>query len=262
MNHHDIRVRIAPSPTGNLHVGTARTALFNYLFAKKNKGKFILRIEDTDIERSKEEYIQNIYDSLKAMGLEWDEGPDVNGPYGPYKQSDRSEIYHVYANKLIAKGAAYLCWCTQEELDAEKEKSIAEKGQYIYSRRCANLTLEQIERFKQEGRKPTIRFSVPERHVEFNDLVKGKLDFDMSLMGDFVIMKSNGTPTYNFAVVANDIDMKISHVIRGEDHISNTPKQLLIYEALGIEPPKICACRDDPGILTGQNYPNVMGQQQ
>jgi len=233
MENQNIRVRIAPSPTGFLHVGTARTALFNYLFAKRNNGSFILRIEDTDLERSKQEYIQNIYDSLKTMGLKWDEGPDIGGPYPPYQQSDRFDIYKKYAEKLVEQGDAYYCWCTQEELDAEKEIALKEKGTYKYSQRCKNLTPEQIDQYKKEGRIPTIRFEVPARRLKFHDIVKGELDFDLELISDFVIMKSNGTPTYNFAVVIDDMEMKISHVIRGEDHISNTPRQILIYEALG-----------------------------
>jgi len=233
-----IRVRIAPSPTGFLHVGTARTALFNFLFARKNKGKFILRIEDTDLERSEDKYTQNIYDSLKAMGLSWDEGPDIGGPYAPYKQSERLDIYSKYAKKLLESGHAYYCWCTQEEIDAEKEKHVDGKNAYMYSGKCKNLSPLEVEKYRNEGRMPTIRFSVPSRKLVFNDLVKGKLDFDTGLIGDFVIMKSNGIPTYNFAVVVDDAEMRISHVIRGEDHISNTPKQILIYEALGISSPE------------------------
>ncbi|MBQ2644987.1 glutamate--tRNA ligase [bacterium] len=235
----DIRVRIAPSPSGNLHVGTARTALFNYLFAKKNNGKFVLRIEDTDLERSNEAYTQNIFDSLKALGLNWDEGPDVGGNYGPYKQSERFDIYPKYAQMLVEKGFAYECFCTQEELEAEKEESVKNKTAHVYSGRCRNLSEEEKEKFRQEGRKPSIRFHVPkDKEIVFNDLVKGELKFNSNLIGDFVIMKSNGTPTYNFAVVIDDMLMKINHIIRGEDHISNTPKQILIYEALGAEVPK------------------------
>jgi glutamyl-tRNA synthetase len=238
MENQNIRVRIAPSPTGFLHVGTARTALFNYLFAKKYNGSFILRIEDTDLERSEEQYVQNIYDSLKAMGLNWDEGPDVGGAYPPYKQSDRFDIYKKYADQLVQSGHAYYCWCTQEELESEKEKATLEKQMYIYTGKCKNLTDEQIQQYKKEGRIPTIRFSVPKRQLNFDDIVKGKLEFDTALIGDFVIMKSNGTPTYNFAVVIDDMEMKISHIIRGEDHISNTPKQILIYEALKAKIPE------------------------
>ena len=235
----DIRVRIAPSPSGNLHVGTARTALFNYLFAKKNNGKFVLRIEDTDLERSNEAFTQNIFDSLKALGLNWDEGPDVGGNYGPYKQSERFDIYPKYAQMLVEKGFAYECFCTQEELDAEKEESVKNRRAHVYSGRCRNLTEEQKAQFRAEGRKPSIRFHVPQgREIVFDDMVKGELKFKTDLIGDFVIMKSNGTPTYNFAVVIDDMLMKINHIIRGEDHISNTPKQILIYEALGAEVPK------------------------
>ncbi len=239
MDNKEVRVRIAPSPSGNLHIGTARTALFNYLFAKKNNGKYVLRIEDTDLDRSSQAYIQNIYDSLKALGLNWDEGPDVGGPYGPYQQSERFDIYPKYAQKLIDAGYAYECFCTQEELDAEKQESIKNKKPHVYSGRCRHLSEEEKAKLRAEGRKPSIRFHVPESgETKFTDMVKGDLKFDNSLIGDFVIMKSNGTPTYNFAVVIDDMEMKISHIIRGEDHISNTAKQILIYEALGAEIPQ------------------------
>ena len=242
----EIRVRIAPSPSGNLHVGTARTALFNYLFAKKNNGKFVLRIEDTDAERTSQAYIDNIFDSLKALGLNWDEGPDVGGPYGPYTQSERFDIYPKYVQELLDKGFAYECFCTPEELEAEKEEATKNKKAYVYSKKCENLTEEEKAKLKAEGRKPAIRFSVEKAQkafhdspiIHFEDLVKGDLHQDTSLIGDFVIMKSNGSPTYNFAVVIDDMLMKISHIIRGEDHISNTFKQILIYEALGAEVPK------------------------
>ena len=239
MDNKEVRVRIAPSPSGNLHIGTARTALFNYLFAKKNHGKYVLRIEDTDLDRSSQAYIQNIYDSLKALGLNWDEGPDVGGPYGPYQQSERFDIYPKYAQKLIDAGYAYECFCTQEELEAEKQESIKNKKPHVYSGKCRHLTEEQKTKYRAEGRKPSIRFHVPDSgETKFTDMVKGDLKFDNSLIGDFVIMKSNGTPTYNFAVVIDDMEMKISHIIRGEDHISNTAKQILIYEALGAEIPQ------------------------
>ena len=242
----DIRVRIAPSPSGNLHVGTARTALFNYLFAKKHNGKFVLRIEDTDAERTSQEYIDNIFDSLKALGLNWDEGPDVGGDYGPYTQSERFDIYPKYVQELLDKGFAYECYCTPEELEAEKEEAAKNKKAYVYSKKCENLTEEEKAKLRAEGRKPAIRFSVEKAQkafhespiVHFDDLVKGDLHQDTSLIGDFVIMKSNGAPTYNFAVVIDDMLMKISHIIRGEDHISNTFKQILIYEALGAEVPR------------------------
>ena len=242
----EIRVRIAPSPSGNLHIGTARTALFNYLFAKKNNGKYVLRIEDTDAERTSQAYIDNIFDSLKALGLNWDEGPDVGGAYGPYTQSERFDIYPKYVQELLDKGFAYECFCTPEELEAEKEEATKNKQAYVYSKKCENLTVEQKAKLRAEGRKPAIRFSISKAlkafHdtpiIHFEDLVKGDLHQDASLIGDFVIMKSNGSPTYNFAVVIDDMLMKISHIIRGEDHISNTFKQILIYEALGATVPK------------------------
>ena len=242
----ELRVRIAPSPSGNLHIGTARTALFNYLYAKKNNGKFILRIEDTDAERTSQAYIDNIFDSLKALGLNWDEGPDVGGPYGPYTQSERFDIYPKYVQELLDKGFAYECFCTPEELEAEKEEATKNKKAYVYSKKCEHLSEEEKAKLRAEGRKPAIRFSVEKAQkafhdspiIHFEDLVKGDLHQDTSLIGDFVIMKSNGSPTYNFAVVIDDMLMKISHIIRGEDHISNTFKQILIYEALGAEVPK------------------------
>ena len=242
----EVRVRIAPSPSGNLHVGTARTALFNYLFAKKHNGKFVLRIEDTDAERTSQEYVDNIFDSLKALGLNWDEGPDVGGDFGPYTQSERFDIYPKYIQELLDKGYAYECFCTPEELEAEKEEATANKKAYVYSKKCENLTEEEKAKLRAEGRKPAIRFNISKAQkafhessiLEFEDLVKGKLHMDTDLIGDFVIMKSNGAPTYNYAVVIDDALMKITHVIRGEDHISNTYKQILIFEALGFEVPR------------------------
>ena len=242
----EIRVRIAPSPSGNLHVGTARTALFNYLFAKKNNGKFVLRIEDTDAERTSQAYVDNIFDSLKALGLNWDEGPDVGGEYGPYTQSERFDIYPKYIQELLDKGFAYECFCTPEELEAEKELATTNKQAYVYSKKCENLTEEEKAKLRAEGRKPAIRFNIAKAQkafhdtsiLAFEDLVKGHLQQDTNLIGDFVILKSNGAPTYNYAVVIDDMLMKISHIIRGEDHISNTFKQILIYEALGAEVPR------------------------
>ena len=242
----EVRVRIAPSPSGNLHIGTARTALFNYLFAKKNNGKFILRIEDTDAERTSQAYVDNIFDSLKALGLNWDEGPDVGGDYGPYTQSERFDIYPKYIQKLLDKGFAYECFCTPEELETEKEEATKNKKPYVYTKKCVNLSDQEKAKLRAEGRKPAIRFNVEKAQkafhnssiLKFEDLVKGNLHMDTNLIGDFVIMKSNGAPTYNYAVVIDDALMKISHVIRGEDHISNTYKQILIFEALGFEVPR------------------------
>lgn len=240
----EIRVRIAPSPTGYLHVGTARTALFNYMFAKKHQGRFILRIEDTDLERSREEYTQNIFESLQALGLQWDEGPDVGGPYGPYAQSLRLPLYREWAEKLLNAGHAYHCYHTQAELDAEREKAQAEKRPHVYQGSCRDVAFREALAATPTGdgspRKPSLRIFIPDNRgtLTFQDEVRGEVSFDMALIGDFVIMKSDGTPSYNFAVVIDDILMKISHVIRGEDHISNTPRQIVIYEALGITPPR------------------------
>lgn len=240
----EIRVRIAPSPTGFLHVGTARTALFNFLYAKGHQGKFILRIEDTDLERSQAVYTQNIYDSLKALGLQWDEGPDIGGPYAPYAQSQRLDIYREWAEKLVASGHAYHCYMTQAELDEEKAKAQAEKRAYIYSGACRDPKVREALAKKpaEDGspRKASIRFHIPDERgtLTFTDSVRGEVSFDTSLLGDFVILKSDGTASYNFAVVIDDMLMKISHVIRGEDHISNTPRQIMIYEALGATPPQ------------------------
>jgi nondiscriminating glutamyl-tRNA synthetase len=239
-----IRVRIAPSPTGFLHVGTARTALFNYLFAKGHGGQFILRIEDTDLERSQEVYTKNIYDSLKALGLQWDEGPDVGGPYAPYAQSQRLPLYQEWAEKLLDKGHAYYCYHTQSELDAEREKAQAEKRPFIYSSACRDSQFREAlaQKPADDGstRKPSLRFHVPKDRgsLVFKDLVRGEVSFDTALLGDFVIMKSDGTPSYNYAVVIDDMLMKITHVIRGEDHISNTPRQILLYEALQASQPE------------------------
>lgn len=239
-----IRVRIAPSPTGFLHVGTARTALFNFLYAKGHGGQFILRIEDTDQERSQDIYTQNIYDSLKALGLQWDEGPDVGGPYAPYTQSERTAIYQEWANKLLTGGQAYHCYLTQAELDAEKAAAQAEKRAYIYSGACRDPKVreELASKPDEQGnpRKPSVRFRIPDERgtLTFQDAVRGEVSFDTELLGDFVILKSDGTPSYNFAVVVDDMLMKISHVIRGEDHISNTPRQIMLYEAFNAVPPQ------------------------
>ncbi|WP_163327785.1 glutamate--tRNA ligase [Desulfurobacterium thermolithotrophum] len=235
-----IRVRFAPSPTGFMHVGNARTALFNYLFAKHNDGKLILRIEDTDLERHSEEAVNVIYEALKWMGISWDEGPDIGGDYGPYRQSERLDIYKRYIEELKSKGLVYECFCTPEELDAMRKEQLERGEPPRYTGKCRNLTEEEKERLKAEGRKPVLRFKVPEdRVIKFKDLIKGEIEIhSRQLGGDFVLVRSNGMPVYNFVVVIDDALMKISHVIRGEDHISNTPKQILLYEALGFSIPQ------------------------
>jgi len=235
----EVRVRYAPSPTGHLHIGNARTALFNYLYAKHFDGKFILRTEDTDDKRNVEGGEESQMKYLKWLGIEWDEGADIGGEYGPYRQTERLDIYNKYVDELLERGLAYKCYMTEEELEKEREEQRA-KGQVPkYSGAHRNLTEEQIAAFEAEGRKPSIRFRVPEgKTYTFPDIVRGNITFESSDFGDWVIVKKNGIPTYNFAVAVDDHLMKISDVLRGEEHISNTPKQMMIYEAFGWEPPK------------------------
>jgi len=233
-----VRVRFAPSPTGYLHIGNARTALFNYLFARKNNGKFILRIEDTDIERSMKEYENYLIEDLYWIGIEWDEGPDVGGKYGPYRQSERIDIYREYANKLLKEEKVYKCYCSKEELEERNKKALEEGRSPGYDNRCRNLTKKEIENYEKEGRKPVFRFKVPEKTIKVNDLIRGEVNFEGATISDFVIMKSDFTPSFNFAVVIDDYLMEITHVIRGEDHLSNTPKHILIFEAIGANLPQ------------------------
>ena len=231
----EVRTRFAPAPTGLLHIGGARTCLFNYLFAKKNEGVFILRIEDTDIERSGPEYEKDIMESLKWLGIEWDEGPDVGSAtpdYGPYRQSERLNIYAKYLERLLAEDKAYYCFCSEEELEAQRQYQLSIGEAPRYSGKCANLSKEEVQRLRGAGEPAVIRFRVPSKKIEFNDLIRGKLEFETSLMGDIVIAKDLTTPLYNFACVVDDFEMKISQVIRAEEHISNTPKQILLQEAL------------------------------
>lgn len=235
----EVRVRYAPSPTGHLHIGNSRTALFNYLFARHHGGAFIVRIEDTDVKRNVAGGEESQLKYLKWLGIDWDESVDIGGPYGPYRQTERLDIYRKYAEELIAKGLGYYCYCTEEELEREREEQSARGEMPKYSGKHRNLTAEQREAFEAEGRVPSIRFRVPEgKTYTFRDLVKGEISFESDGIGDFVIIKKDGIATYNFAVVVDDYLMKISHVLRGEDHISNTPRQLMIYEALGWEAPE------------------------
>jgi len=234
----EVRVRYAPSPTGHLHIGNARTALFNYLFARNQNGKFIIRIEDTDQKRNIEGGEESQLQYLKWLGIEWDESIDVGGEYGPYRQSERNHIYAKYTEELLEKGLAYKCYCTEEELEKEREEQSANGQMPRYSEKCRNLTTEEQEKLASEGRQPSIRFRVPKGQViKFNDIVKDEVSFESDGIGDFVIVKKDGTPTYNYAVAIDDHLMKMTHVLRGDDHISNTPKQIMIYEALGWEPP-------------------------
>ncbi|WP_407271469.1 glutamate--tRNA ligase [Radiobacillus sp. PE A8.2] len=235
----EVRVRYAPSPTGHLHIGNARTALFNFLFAKHLGGKFIIRIEDTDQKRNVEGGEESQLSYLKWLGIEWDEGADVGGDYGPYRQMERLDIYKKYVDELLERGLAYKCYVTEEELEAEREEQKANGQVPMYSGAHRNLTADQEKQFEDEGRQPSIRFRVPEgKTYRFKDIVRENITFDSSDFGDWVIVKKNGIPTYNFAVAIDDHLMKISHVLRGEEHISNTPKQLMVYDAFGWEAPQ------------------------
>jgi len=248
-------VRIAPSPTGFAHLGTASTTLYNVLFARANSGSFALRIDDTDVERNREEYERLIYEALHWLGFEWDEGPDKDGPYGPYRQSERLDQYRAAAAKLIAESKAYRCYCTPEELDAERKQAQAEHRPYVYSRRC--LTTPPTDRTVF-----TVRFHVPGGEVKFTDMVRGEMTFDSDLFGDFIIVKSDGYPTYNYASPVDDAAMHITHVIRGEEHLPNTPYQLLVIDALGYERPQSFAhmpliLAPDGGKLSKRKHPEA-----
>jgi nondiscriminating glutamyl-tRNA synthetase len=233
----EVRVRFAPSPTGLLHIGSARTCLFNYLFAKKHQGRLILRIEDTDQERSKTEYEEDIKKGLKWLGIQWDEGPEVEGDCAPYYQSQRLELYEKYLKKLLEEDKIYRCFCSQEELSARREYMLSIGRPPIYGGDCANLSDKEIQERLDRGDPFVFRFRVPHKKVVFEDMIRGKVEFDSSLIGDFVIAKSLREPLYNYACVIDDFEMNASHVIRGEDHISNTPKQILLQEALGFPHP-------------------------
>ena len=233
-----MRVRFAPSPTGHLHVGNARTALFNWLMARGSGGTFILRIEDTDLERSTPESEAAILEDLRWLGLQWDEGPDVGGPYGPYRQSERLHLYRSHADSLVDAGRAYRCFCSPERLEAERQAAIASGQPPRYAGTCRQLSFDEVRSRMAGGERAVIRFRVPaDRTVVFGDLVRGDVAFHTSVIGDPVLLRSDGSPAYNFAVVIDDALMQVTHVVRGEDHISNTPRQILIYEALGFTPP-------------------------
>lgn len=235
----EIKVRFAPSPTGPLHIGGARSALFNWLFARRYGGKFIVRIEDTDLDRSSRESEDNILSSLRWLGMDWDEGISVGGTGGPYRQTERLDIYTRYADQLLDQGLAYKCYCSEEELAAQREEQLAAGEMVRYTGKCRDLTPEDCERLEKEGRKPVIRFKVPlGGNVVINDIVRGEVSFECDGIGDYIIVKSDGIPTYNFAVVVDDHLMSISHVIRAEEHLSNTPRQVLIYNALNWPKPE------------------------
>jgi nondiscriminating glutamyl-tRNA synthetase len=233
-----VRVRFAPSPTGQLHVGNARTALFNWLLARGHEGTFILRIEDTDAERSTKIFEAGVLEDLRWLGLEWDEGPDVGGPHGPYRQSERLHLYTSYANELLAAGHAYHCFCSPQKLEDDRRRMLEEGKPPRYAGTCRSLSPEEARQRLDAGERAVVRFRIPEHtDVTFQDLVRGDVTFSTDVIGDWVLVRSDGRPQYNFAVVVDDALMEITHVIRGEDHISNTPRQVLLYRALGFAPP-------------------------
>lgn len=235
-----VRVRFAPSPTGYLHLGGVRTALFNWLFARHFKGRFILRIEDTDLERSDSISEGTIISSLKWLGLDWDEGPEIGGEYAPYRQRERLKIYQEFADKLLQDGKAYYCYCTEERLEAKRKQALEEKRHPGYDGKCRNLTESEKQQLIDSGRKPVIRFKIPEieEKIVVTDLIREDIEFSPEVLHDFVIIRSDSVAAYNFAVVIDDYLMKITHVIRGEDHLSNTPKQILLYQTLGFDLPQ------------------------
>ncbi len=233
-----VRVRFAPSPTGQLHVGNARTALFNWLFARQKGGTMVLRIEDTDVERSEARYEGQLLDDLRWLGLDWDEGPGVGGPYTPYRQSERLEIYRTHAERLLDSSKAYLCFCTEEELQHERDRALTEHRSPIYSGKCRNLAPAEAKRRRAAGEPCAIRLQIPEHPIRFHDLVHGWVEFQHEVVSDPIILRSSGMPVYNYVVVIDDIEMRITHVIRGDDHLSNTPKQVALYEALGERVPE------------------------
>jgi nondiscriminating glutamyl-tRNA synthetase len=232
-----VRTRFAPSPTGLLHIGNARTAIMNWLFAKHNSGIFVLRIEDTDVERSTESSEKSILDDLEWLGLSWDEGPERKDAFGPYRQSERREFYRQVLQQLLNEGRVYPCYCTPEELEARKKEKLEKGESAVYDGHCFHLTKDQKQKFESEGRAPAFRFHVEEKEIRFADLVREEVVFQGEHIGDFIIVRPDGMPMYNFACVVDDHHMAISHVVRGDDHISNTPRQLFLYHALDWVPP-------------------------
>jgi glutamyl-tRNA synthetase len=232
------RVRFAPSPTGYLHVGGARTALFNWLFARRHGGVFVLRIEDTDVERSSDAMVEGILDGLRWLGLDWDEGPKIGGPHAPYLQSQRLDRHRAMADRLIATGAAYYCYCTPDDITARRDAAERAGAAWRYDRRCCGLTKDAIAQRERDRIPRAVRVRVPDGAMRFDDLVHGPIEFDGANIEDFVILRSDGQPTYHLSVVSDDVEMAITHVVRGDDHISNTPKQILLYQAVGAPVPQ------------------------
>ncbi len=232
-----VRVRFAPSPTGLLHIGNARTALFNHIFARHHEGTFILRIEDTDLERSTEDSVDRILEDLRWLGISWQEGPDRGGPKGPYRQSQRLPLYRTYADQLLKECRVYKCFCSPERLESLRSEQLSKGKMPRYDGHCLSLSESEISKLESQGKVPVLRFHVQRGVVVFEDLIHGRMSFDAGGMGDFIILRSDGVAAYNFACVVDDHLMEVSHVIRGDDHLSNTPRQILLYEALGWRPP-------------------------
>jgi len=233
-----VRVRFAPSPTGLLHVGNARTALYNWLFARQRKGVHVLRIEDTDLERSEARFETQLLEDLRWLGIDWDEGPDIGGHFAPYRQSDRMEIYRRYAERLLDEGKAYLCFCSAEVLERERQAAAAEHRPQVYSGKCRQCDPGEARQRRASGELAAIRLKIPEHPIHFHDIVRGDVTFDSDSVSDPIVVRSSGIPVYNYVVVVDDAEMKITHVIRGDDHLSNTPKQVALYEALGFPVPQ------------------------
>jgi glutamyl-tRNA synthetase len=246
-----VRVRFAPSPTGDLHVGNIRTALFDWAYARHTGGQFIFRIEDTDTDRVTDEYIQAAIDTLKWLGLNWDEGPEVGGPYGPYLQSQRLDIYAEWAAKFLANGDAYYCYCSTEELEERREAQRKANVAPGYDGKCRSISAEDLAKYQSEGRKPVLRMRMPEGSTTFTDSIRGDVTFDHNFVPDFVLVRGDGSPLYTLAVAVDDVLMKVTHVLRGEDLLSSTPRQIRVYQAMGIQP------EDFP---TFAHLPFVMGQ--
>jgi nondiscriminating glutamyl-tRNA synthetase len=232
-----VRVRFAPAPTGLLHIGNARTALFNYLFAKRHGGTFILRIEDTDVERSTEASIDHILEDLQWLGIRWEEGPDRDGSDGPYRQSRRISLYRDYTEQLLRESRVYKCFCSNERLEDLRKKQLSKGEMPRYDGHCRSLSGEEVSKLESQGLRPVLRFRIGKGAIVFEDIVHGSMHFESGGMGDFIITRSDGMAAYNFACVIDDHSMHITHVIRGEDHLSNTPRQILLYQALGWQPP-------------------------
>ena len=251
MDKKEVRVRFAPSPTGDLHVGNIRTALFDWAYARHTGGTFIFRIEDTDRERVTDEYIQAAIDTLKWLGLTWDEGPEVGGPNGPYLQSQRLDLYATWAAKFLEQKDAYKCYCSADELEAVREAQRAANQAPGYNGNCRDLSADQIAKFEAEGRKPVIRMRMPDGGTTFTDLIRGDVSFDHNFVPDFVLVRGDGSPLYTLAVAIDDVLMKVTHVLRGEDLLSSTPRQIRVYQAMGVKP-------EDYPVFA--HLPFVMGQ--